>query len=405
MIYSRASFIVKTLAEEGYVAYFAGGWVRDYLLGSEANEIDIATDAPPEVVLALFPKTVSVGISFGVILVIIDQMQFEVSTFRRDLEYQDGRHPEGVLFSSPEEDAKRRDFTINGMFYDPLTKTLFDYVGGKSDLEKKIIRAIGDPEDRFREDRLRMMRAVRFSARFGFSIVKKTEDAIKHNARTLFPAVSMERIWQELCKMASFPNFDQALIHLMRLGLLQVIFPELEKISQIDIDKRVASFFQFPKETPTILFLIHLFPDHDLSFYIELCRRLKTSSEERKWVEFFISSQPLFYEKQDHFTWAHFYANPRSRTVLGIQLIILGKEHALTDEHQKREMLLAPHIKRIQTQSPLVTSSHLRELGIKPGRQMGELLMQAEKIAINHHLNSSQAVLAKLFEKDCKFPS
>src|SRR3990167_3399243 len=148
----QARFIIETLAKAGFVAYYAGGWVRDLLLNHPSDDIDIATNAPPETIQALFPHTVPIGIAFGIVLVIIDGHQYEVATFRQDLDYHDGRRPSRVEFTTAIHDAKRRDFTINGMFYDPLKDEILDYVNGRADLEKKVIRAIGNPHERIKED-------------------------------------------------------------------------------------------------------------------------------------------------------------------------------------------------------------------------------------------------------------
>lgn len=165
-----ATSVVQRLVDAGFTAYFAGGWVRDFLMQRPSDDIDIATSATVDEVQALFPKTVPVGVAFGILLVIEGGHPFEVATFRKDRGYTDGRRPTGIDPATPEEDAKRRDFTINGMFYDPLKKQLFDYVGGQQDIKNKLIRAIGNPHDRFLEDRLRMMRAVRYATRFDFPI-------------------------------------------------------------------------------------------------------------------------------------------------------------------------------------------------------------------------------------------
>jgi poly(A) polymerase len=149
---SVATEICKTLLDHGYIAYFAGGWVRDLLLGRQTDEIDIATSAPPYIIQELFPKTIPVGIAFGVVIVVKEGINFEVTTFRKDHIYIDGRHPTGIDFSTPKKDAERRDFTINGMFYDPLTQTIYDYIGGQEDLKNGIIRAIGNAHERFLED-------------------------------------------------------------------------------------------------------------------------------------------------------------------------------------------------------------------------------------------------------------
>jgi poly(A) polymerase len=189
--------VVRRLRDNGHVAYFAGGCVRDALLGLEPKDYDVATDAPPERVRQLFRRTQAVGAAFGVILVREMSSQIEVATFRKDLRYVDGRRPEGVVFSNAEEDAKRRDFTINGLFFDPIESKVIDFVGGQEDLQTKTLRAIGNPEERFSEDYLRLLRAVRFAARFGLTIEPSTSEAIARNVPNL-TRISPERIAEEL---------------------------------------------------------------------------------------------------------------------------------------------------------------------------------------------------------------
>ncbi|MGH7200793.1 MAG: CCA tRNA nucleotidyltransferase, partial [Planctomycetaceae bacterium] len=191
--------VVRRLREAGHQALWAGGCVRDLLLGREPQDYDVATDAVPETVRDLFGRrrTLAVGASFGVIIVRGPQSEVEVATFRTDLGYSDGRRPDAVAFSTPQEDAQRRDFTINGMFYDPIAERIIDYVGGEEDLKRRIIRAIGRPEDRMAEDKLRMLRAVRFAARFDFAIDPATLTAIQQQARELV-IVSAERIAAEM---------------------------------------------------------------------------------------------------------------------------------------------------------------------------------------------------------------
>jgi len=203
-----AAAIVKKLQEAGYIAYFAGGWVRDFILQKPSDDIDIASSATVEEIQRLFPKTIPVGVAFGIVIVVQDGHQFEIASFRKDRGYVDGRRPVGIDPATPEEDAQRRDFTINGMFYDPVQDKIFDFVDGIKDLKKGIIRAIGDPKARFTEDRLRMMRAVRYSTRFNFPIESDTLQAILSQAETLLPSVAMERIWQEFKKMSQFSHFD-----------------------------------------------------------------------------------------------------------------------------------------------------------------------------------------------------
>jgi len=397
--YNGAEEICKTLFNAGFTAYFAGGWVRDKLLGNPSDDIDIATSAPPHIIQQLFSKTIPVGIAFGVVIVVKEGLQFEVSTFRKDLPYVDGRHPEGIDFSTAEKDAQRRDFTVNGMFYDPLTQTVIDFVGGKEDLNRKIIRAIGNPHERFQEDRLRMIRAVRFASRLGFHLEENTASAIKAFAHDLLPSVSMERIWQELCKMAKYHHFDQSLISLHQLGLLHVIFPELQHISSATLSERVSLFAHFPIETPTIAYLLELFPEMSLEDRLNLCNFLKTSSEEKKLVEFFAKAETLLKSSHiDLYDWAYFYAHPLASLFVGIAAAKKkGKERLIfAKEHVEREHSLSQHIHRIQRKTPLVTSEHLKQLGIKPGIQMGHLLKRAEQISINDDLHDLDAVLKKL---------
>jgi poly(A) polymerase len=197
--------VVQQLRAAGHIAYFAGGCVRDLLLDLQPKDYDVATDAPPQRVREIFKNTQAVGAAFGVILVRLNKSQIEVATFRRDLEYEDGRHPVGVKFTSAEEDAKRRDFTINGLFLDPVENRVIDFVGGQEDLKTQIVRAIGDPEERFREDHLRVLRAVRFAARLEFNIEAKTADAIRKHAPHL-TRISPERIAEELRLMLT--RFD-----------------------------------------------------------------------------------------------------------------------------------------------------------------------------------------------------
>ena len=223
---SQATEVVKRLQEHGYQALFAGGCVRDMLLGRQYSDIDVATNANPDVVEMLFEKTLAVGKSFGVIVVVMDGYEIEVATFRQDGSYGDGRRPDSVTFSSMEEDAKRRDLTINGMFYDPITDKIMDFVGGQEDLKNGIIRLIGNPESRIAEDKLRMMRVVRFAARFKFSVVPETLAAVTNHAAEIVQ-VSSERIADELVKILRTGNYQTAMDLLFETGLIDHILPEV----------------------------------------------------------------------------------------------------------------------------------------------------------------------------------
>jgi poly(A) polymerase len=227
---AKALAIISRLREHGFVAYLAGGCVRDRILGVKAKDFDIATDARPEAVQGLFGNTVPVGAKFGVVVVIIDGDPFEVATFRADAPYLDGRRPSAVHFGSLEADAQRRDFTIGGMFYDPVAARLIDLVGGQRDLRAGIVRAIGDPRQRFAEDRLRMLRAIRFAARLNFSIEPATMDAIRRAAPAI-TEVSAERIGDELVMVLTEGNAARGLELLRRSGLMRPLLPEVEALS------------------------------------------------------------------------------------------------------------------------------------------------------------------------------
>lgn len=218
--------IVRRLHAAGFSAFWVGGCVRDFLLGREPGDYDIATSARPDDVEKLFPRTVAVGRKFGVMVVVEGEQQFQVATFRAEADYRDGRRPETVVFADAKADAERRDFTINGIFFDPIKETLHDWFGGETDLRAKLIRAIGSPRDRFAEDHLRLLRAVRFAAQLGFEI----EPATLAAAKTLAPKInfiSAERIRDELLKLFCPPHAERGLRLLHESGLLEHVLPEI----------------------------------------------------------------------------------------------------------------------------------------------------------------------------------
>ena len=223
---STALWVLRRLRAAGHQALFAGGCVRDMLLGSRSADFDIATDATPDEVRKLFRRVLLVGAKFGVAMVIHKGRKVEVATFRSDLSYSDGRRPAGVVFSDPRQDALRRDFTINGLFYDPVRKKVIDYVGGRADLRHSLVRTIGNPQQRFAEDYLRMIRAVRFAVHLGFRIEETASAAIRRFAPRI-SVISGERIYDELGKMLCQPSAAEAMKLLGDLGLAEAIFPEL----------------------------------------------------------------------------------------------------------------------------------------------------------------------------------
>lgn len=221
--------IIKQLRSRGHEAFLVGGCVRDLLLGKKPKDYDIATSARPEEVMAAFPKTIPVGAQFGVIIVRRGGRNFEVATFRKDSTYSDGRHPDRVEFSTARADARRRDFTINGMFLDPVTGEVLDFVGGRKDLKAGIIRAIGAPDRRFDEDKLRMLRAARFAARLGYEIEGKTAAAIRRRAAEI-AEVSAERIGAEVAMILTGPGAAMGFRMLEDLGLLAAVLPEVAEM-------------------------------------------------------------------------------------------------------------------------------------------------------------------------------
>jgi poly(A) polymerase len=402
--HALATSIVKKLQGAGHTAYFAGGWVRDYLMRHPSDDIDIATSASVEEMQALFPKTVPVGIAFGILIVVEEGHPFEVATFRKESGYLDGRRPTSIERASPQEDAKRRDFTINGMFWDPIQEKLYDFVDGQGDIGKKVIRAIGDPHERFLEDRLRMMRAVRYATRFNFTIEPDTYQAILSHARSLLPAVAMERVWQEFKKMSQFAHFDRSLALLHRLQLLPTIFPALKEVSQEEIERRLLPLKQFPKEAPAFAELIELFPNPSLDDLLELCDTLKLSRAERDAARSLhrageILHMPSSWQKNlEPIEWAHFYADPHSKLNIQIFAAHLPFDQHLNfiEDHSQRRKTLERFIERIATQKPAVRADHLLKEGIPPGKKMGQLLKEAERISVNQQIDEPQSIIELL---------
>ena len=279
--------IIKKLKLSGFEALLAGGCVRDMLLKRPAKDYDVATSAEPADVIRFFKRTLKVGAKFGVVMVLIDRTQVEVATFRTESGYTDGRHPANVKFATAAEDASRRDFTINGMFYDPLKKKVIDYVNGRADLKKQLIRTIGRPAERFGEDYLRMLRAVRFSTQLGFRIEPKTFSAIKKNAKNIH-SISGERIAMELEAVLVNPNRSAGASMLVESGLAKVIFPGITP-QQVNLATKVLA--QLRKKTDFPLALGCLLAGCTTEFAIEKCRILKLSRNQSKHIKFLLTNR------------------------------------------------------------------------------------------------------------------
>jgi poly(A) polymerase len=225
----QAVEIVRKLKREGFEAYFVGGCVRDFIRNAIPDDYDIVTSAHPAQVMALFPRTVAVGAKFGVVAVIVESHPYEVATFRSDDAYIDGRRPSGVYFSTAREDAMRRDFTVNGLLMNPETEQIIDHVGGRDDIEKKIIRTIGDPDKRFNEDYLRMLRAVRFAANLNYEIDPATKDAIEKHAAKI-KQISAERLQEEINKILTRTGARRGFEIMAETKLLREILPEVDRL-------------------------------------------------------------------------------------------------------------------------------------------------------------------------------
>lgn len=276
--------VVRTLRADHFEALLAGGCVRDKLLGKVPKDYDVATNAVPDEVRKLFPRTLTIGAKFGVIVVLTGGRQIEVATFRSDTSYKDGRRPEKVVFTDAKHDAERRDFTINGMFYDPVSEKIIDYVGGKKDLQKKTIRAIGNPSERFAEDHLRMLRAIRFAARLDFKINRATWQAICEHAAKI-QKISAERIAAEFEQILTDPNRTRGLQLASDSGLLQFIFPQ---ISAEQLTAGMSVINQLPNRCSFALALSALLIDCTTKQADDVCRRLKNSNHVRQQVKWLL---------------------------------------------------------------------------------------------------------------------
>jgi tRNA nucleotidyltransferase/poly(A) polymerase len=295
--------VVRTLRAAGAQALWAGGCVRDGLLGIEPKDYDVATDATPERVREIFGKrrTLAIGASFGVVTVLGPRQagQLDVATFRRDVSYTDGRHPDQVVFSTPEEDAQRRDFTINGLFFDPLEEKVIDYVGGQEDLQKKILRAIGDANFRFEEDKLRMLRAVRFAAAYGLSIDTATMAAVREQAPEL-KVVSAERIAAELRRILTHASRERGVELLRESQLMPVILPESSAIVEEDTKWQRLRAILRRLESPSFAVALAVFvrdmrpPELSAKdFAAEIAFRWRLANEERDEVAWLLAHEEL----------------------------------------------------------------------------------------------------------------
>ncbi|MFZ1917821.1 MAG: CCA tRNA nucleotidyltransferase [Terriglobales bacterium] len=477
----HATNIVRALRERGHQAYFAGGCVRDLLLGREPADYDVATDATPQQVMDIFPQTYAVGAQFGVVLVPLEaeatkttqpdaskspkeheggvtaraesipervvpstiggsgtqrylflapslRSSVEVATFRSDVGYSDGRHPYEVRFSkSPREDVERRDFTINGMMLDPATNEVLDFVGGRADLAAGIIRAIGDPERRFSEDKLRMLRAVRFAARFDYEIDPATFAAIQRLAPQIHQ-VSQERVRDELTKMLTEGRAQRAFQLLDETGLLEQVLPEISEMKGVqqppqyhpEGDVFVHTLLLLAKlpagSSKTLAWgsLLHdvgkpptfrVAPDRirfdghveiGVKMAAGICRRLRFSNDETDQILALVDNHMRFGDvlRMKESTLKKFLRLPQFDEHLELHRIDCLSSHGLLDAYDyAREKLHSLPPEAIRP-TPLVTGRDLIEAGYEPGPRFKEILSAVEDAQLEGRLTSRDAAMA-----------
>jgi len=426
---AAATDVVRRLQQAGHSAFWVGGSVRDFLLGREPSDYDVATSALPDQVEKLFKKTIAVGRQFGVVVVIEHGHQIQVATFRAEADYRDSRHPRTVQFADAQTDASRRDFTVNGMFYDPLSRQTHDWVGGAADLKARVIRTIGSPDERFSEDHLRMLRAVRFAAQLGFRIERATFAAIQANAEKIV-SVSAERVRDELLKLLAPSHAANGFELLVESGLLHYVLPEFVPC---------LTSPQSPEFHPegtvyqhVLLMLRHMPPDaHPLLPWAALLHDIgkpATASREpatgiihnyghekagaeiaeqllarlrfpRKQIELLVQSvrchmQFKDTEKMRKSTLRRLLMRPGFEFELELnRLDCLGSEKGTeTYDFLKREA--AALAQQPEIVPPLVKGKDLKALGMKPGPAMGKLLAEIRELQLQDELKTRTQALA-----------
>lgn len=439
---AQAVGIIRTLRQKGHQAFLVGGCVRDLVLGRKPADFDITTDATPEQVMRIFPQTYAVGAQFGVVLVPTAQEAqhgssgtgsdrpqpdaIEVATFRSDLGYSDGRHPDQVEFSDdPEADVKRRDFTINGLLLDPLTDEVLDFVGGRQDLKAKIIRTIGDPQRRFAEDKLRMLRGLRFAARFGYEIEPATFTAIQNHAKEI-QQVSRERVRDELTKMLTEGNARRAFLLLDESGLLKQVLPEISAMKGVEQppqfhpegDVFVHTLLLLDKlphpvpatlawgallhdvgKPPTFRIAERIRFDGHVEVGVKMARnilqRLRFSNDDCDQILALVNNHMRFADVQrmKDSTFKKFVRMPLFDEHLALHRMDCLSSHAdLTSYNFTREKMASIPPETIQP-PPLITGNDLIAAGYTPGPLFKEILAAVEDDQLDNRLHTREEAL------------
>ncbi|MFH1230643.1 MAG: CCA tRNA nucleotidyltransferase [Planctomycetota bacterium] len=427
--YKSALSVVKTLQSKGFQAYFAGGCVRDQLMKRPPKDYDVATNARPVDVIKLFKKTLAIGKAFGVVAVILNGQEIEVTTFRTEGKYSDGRHPDSVKHAQRDDDVTRRDFTINGLLYDPIKGELIDLVCGRADIKAKIIRTIGSPKERFNEDKLRMMRAIRFACELGFSIDSKIKKAISSLASQI-TKISRERIREELRRILVCPNRDNGIKLLDETRLLKQILPEVSKM------KGVKQPVQFHPEgdvfVHTVATLKHLrnpsfelalatllhdvgkpstfmitdrirFHEHERvgsEIAERICKRLRLSNDETETICWIISKHLVFkdIDKMRVSTLKRLFSHPAYP-----QLAEIHRADRLGSDMDLKPYNVAARLYRKLSKEnlkppPLINGYDLIKIGFKPGPIFSKILKTIEEAQLEKEVTTKEAAI-KLVRK------
>lgn len=431
-IYDTAVAIVIELQREGFITYWAGGCVRDRLLEIVPHDYDIVTNATPDEVQRIFPHSTAVGKNFGVVVVTFHGFVFEVATFREDMDYVDGRRPTRVVFVTPEEDAKRRDFTINAMFYDPVKDKLHDFVNGQADLAAKCIRCVGDASRRFAEDHLRMLRGVRFATRFGFEIAPETVDAIRMHAGSI-SKISKERIQVELTRtLLEAQKPGQAILLMESLGLLEIIIPAvalmrkqeqppqyhpegdvlthtimmLDDMSYRDTVLAYATLFHDIGKPPTathdgtrLRFNHHAEVGAEMAY--KIMKELHFPTKTIEAVTLCVRNHMHFMDVQNmrKSTLRRFVGGSNFETEMELHRLDCGASHGMLDNYEFLKNKIIEMEKEPVLPPKWITGKDIMNLGIKEGPEIGKWIRVAYDAQLNAEQPDREALLAWLKNK------
>ena len=419
--------IVDKLRHHGHEAFFAGGSVRDLLLRRKPQDIDIATSAVPEQVRQLFPHSSMIGARYGVVQVRLYGHSYEVTTFRTEGPYLDGRRPSSITFSSPEQDARRRDFTINGLFYDPVAERIIDYVRGRADIHSRIIRTIGRPEDRFAEDKLRMLRAVRFACSLDFAIEPATWEAIREHSGEI-KLVSWERIRDEILKLLTGPDPSRGLDLLRDSGLLRWILPEVDAMRGVpqppnyhpegDVythTKLALGLLRRPSPELALAALLHDVgkpPTYSLEDRIrfdghvevgariaaEICRRLRLSNQQTEHVVDLVLHHLRFMHVKEmrQSTLKRFLSKENFRDHLELHRVDCLSSHRDLEGYRYCLEKLRELEREPPPREPLVRGDDLIDLGYGPGPLFKQILSAVEDMRLEGLVRTREEALEQI---------